>query len=176
MSRRVLSLRSAALMRFRVILTFFRITPRSFLWSAAISFPATGSHTLLKRGHNRSACIANVRLRHAAMAPSCQRVSVCYPMSYSMSCIRRVSENGSANRSDKPVRGRRCFPFRNVGLINNLTPAIPAGSFYCEHHLKTVIRVVQVLVESLRREQESTLPPVRFLHHKQTPDLKRPMK
>ena len=81
MSRRVRRLRSDALMRFSAILIFFRIRSRSFLWSAASSFPATGSYPLLRRRRSRSACVANVRLRHAAMAPSCQRVSVCYPMS-----------------------------------------------------------------------------------------------
>ena len=35
-----------------------------------------------------------------ALAPSCQRPRVSYPMSDSISCIRRTKENGPENRSD----------------------------------------------------------------------------
>ena len=52
------------------------------------------------------------------MAPSCERISASYPMSDSMSCIRRAKENGSENRSGKPAEIGPVFPFRNARRVN----------------------------------------------------------
>ena len=54
-----------------------------------------------------------------ALAPSCQRPRVSYPMSDSISCIRRAKENGSENRSEKPAEVGPGFPFRNHGRISS---------------------------------------------------------
>ena len=48
------------------------------------------------------------------MAPSGERRRVSYPVSDSMSCIRRANENGSENRSDKPAAVGPVSPFRNA--------------------------------------------------------------
>ena len=49
-----------------------------------------------------------------ARAPSSTRRRVSYPVSDSMSCIRRAKAHGSETRSDKAGNGRPCFPFRHV--------------------------------------------------------------
>ena len=59
-----------------------------------------------------------------AMTPSCQRVRVSYPMSDSMSCIRRAKENASEIRSEKPGRQRSTLfslPQREAELLRHDT-------------------------------------------------------
>ena len=60
---------------------------------------------------------------HGPRTPSGPRRRVSYPMSDSMSCIRRAKQHGSETRADKPGRGRLCFPFRHVRRTCGARPA-----------------------------------------------------
>ena len=66
--------------------------------------PATGSHPPLRRWCSRSACIANVLWDMRAMAPSFERFSVSYTVSYSRS--RYVERKRMARRTVPTSRHR----------------------------------------------------------------------
>ena len=76
--------------------------------------PATGSRPPLRRERSRSACVANAVYDTPTKTPPGTPSRVSYPVSDSMSCIRRAKAHGTETRADTPAEVGPVFFFRHV--------------------------------------------------------------